>query len=122
MDNKKKGNLGENIAKVYLENKGYTIAELQYKTKKGEIDIIAYDKETLVFVEVKYRKSTSKGSPLEAINKRKQNKIIETAYQYIIDNNLKCNIRFDAIGILNEDITHIVNAFGIWGEIWNITK
>ncbi len=113
MDNKKKGNLGEEVAKKFLENKGYTILESQYRTKHGEVDIIAFDEKTLVFIEVKYRKTTKKGSPLEAINKTKQNKIINSAYQYIIDKNIKNNIRFDAVGILGDEVTHIVNAFGI---------
>ncbi len=113
MDNKKKGNYGEEVARIYLENKGYSILECQYRTKHGEIDIIALDDKTLVFIEVKYRKTTKKGSPLEAINKTKQNKIINSAYQYIIDKNIKSNIRFDAVGILGNEVTHIVNAFGV---------
>ncbi len=113
MDNKKKGNLGEEVARKFLENKGYNILENQYRTKHGEIDIIALDENTVVFIEVKYRKTTKKGSPLEAINKTKQNKIINSAYQYIIDKNIKKNIRFDAVGILGDEVTHIVNAFGI---------
>ncbi len=113
MDNKKKGNIGEEVARKFLENKGYSILESQHRTKHGEIDIIAVDKDTVVFVEVKYRKTTKKGSPLEAVNKTKQNKIINSAYQYIIDKNLKNNIRFDVVGILGEEVTHIVNAFGI---------
>ncbi len=122
MDNKKKGDFGESLAKAYLEKKDYAILEMQYSTPRGEIDIIAKDKDTLVFIEVKYRKTTNKGNPLEAITRVKQNKIIKTAYYYIIKNNIKSNIRFDAIGILNEEITHIENAFGIWGEKWSIIK
>ncbi len=113
MDNKKKGNLGEEVARKFLENKGYSILESQYRTKHGEIDIIAIDDKTIVFIEVKYRKTNKKGSPLEAINKTKQNKIINSAYQYIIDNNVKNNIRFDAVGILDNEVTHIINAFGV---------
>ncbi len=113
MDNKKKGNLGEEVARKFLENKGYNILESQYRTKHGEIDIIAIDEKTIVFIEVKYRKTTKKGSPLEAVNKTKQNKIINSAYQYIIDKNIKNNIRFDVVGILGDEVTHIVNAFGI---------
>ncbi len=113
MDNKKKGNLGEEVAKKFLENKGYNILESQYRTKHGEIDIIALDDKNIVFIEVKYRKTNKKGSPLEAINKTKQNKIINSAYQYIIDKNIKNNIRFDAVGILDNEVTHVINAFGI---------
>ncbi len=122
MDNKKKGNFGEALAKEHLEKLGYNILEVQYLTPLGEIDIIAKDKETLVFIEVKYRESLEKGHPLEAITKAKQNKIIKTAYYYIVENNIEANIRFDAIGILNKELTHIENAFGIWGEKWSIIK
>ncbi len=122
MNNKIKGNLGEDLAKVYLEKKGYKVLESQYLTPMGEIDIIAMDKDTLVFIEVKYRKSTNKGNPLESITKAKQRKIIKTAYYYIVANKVKGNMRFDAIGILNEEITHIENAFGVWGGKWNTTK
>ncbi len=113
MDNKKKGNFGEDLARVFLVKKGYKILEIQYLTPMGEIDIIAKDKDTIVFVEVKYRKSTKNGMPLESITKAKQQKIIKTAYYYITKNKIKGNMRFDAIGILNEEITHIENAFGV---------
>lgn len=113
MDNKKKGNIGEEIAKSYLINKGFSLLESNYYRSSGEIDIIAKDNNTIVFVEVKYRKSIKNGSPLEAINEKKKTKIINTAYHYITENNINENMRFDVIGILNKDITHIINAFGV---------
>lgn len=113
MDNKKKGSYGENLAKEFLLNKGYTILETNYYTKSGEIDIIAKDDNIIVFVEVKYRKSAKRGLPLESINEKKQSKIIKTAYHYILENEIKDSMRFDAIGILNKEITHIINAFGV---------
>ncbi len=111
MNNRKIGNIGEDIAKKYLENLGYEIVETQYYTPYGEIDIIAKQNNTISFVEVKYRKSSVKGSPFEAINKKKQTKIINSANHYIQENSIDYDMRFDAIGILGEEVTHIVNAF-----------
>ncbi len=113
MNKKEKGNQGELLARKFLENKSFIILETQYYTPYGEIDLIVKDveKDTLVFVEVKYRTTKSMGTPLEAIDKRKQKKIINSANHYIVENNIDCNIRFDAIGILGEEITHIENAF-----------
>ena len=111
--NKRKiGSYYEQKAVEYLKAHGFTIVELNYTSKVGEIDIIAKDKNTYVFVEVKYRKNDSYGNPLEAIDFRKQNKIRNVARIYIHEKNLyNYNIRFDAIAILNNNITHIKDAF-----------
>ena len=70
--NKEVGNYGENIAKNYLISKNYELLELNYRNRYGEIDIICFDKDVIVFVEVKSRFDTSFGNPLEAINLKKQ--------------------------------------------------
>ncbi len=111
MNNKQKGNLGETIAIKYLTNKGYEILEHQYRTYKGEIDIICKYKNYYIFVEVKYRKDLKMGSPLESINYKKISKIKNVANYYIFKNKLTGNFRFDVIGILDKEIQHIENAF-----------
>lgn len=63
---------GENAAAKFLEKKGYRIISRNYKTHIGEIDIIAQDGNTIVFVEVKTRGNESFGKPFEAVNKRKR--------------------------------------------------
>ncbi|MGL5314209.1 MAG: YraN family protein [Peptostreptococcaceae bacterium] len=114
MNNKEKGDIGENIAKNYLIEKGAHILELKYKIRTGEIDIIARLDNELVFIEVKSRSNLKFGYPSEAVNNRKIKKIVDTSKYYILRNNLyNTPIRFDVIEIyLNENkINHIVNAF-----------
>ena len=109
------GKRGEIIAKNYLIKKGYKIVETNYKNKLGEIDIIAKDKDCLVFVEVKTRTSRAFGDPLEAINFKKQQKIRAVATAYLKQHHiLDCNCRFDAIAVMGEgdsEINHIQEAF-----------
>ena len=69
--NKKIGSFGEMLVITYLENMNYEILDKNYKTKFGEIDIIAKDNEEYVFIEVKTRKSNEYGEPIDAINKNK---------------------------------------------------
>lgn len=107
-----KGKENEIIAKNFLKNKGYKIIECNYKNDIGEIDIIAKQKDVLVFVEVKYRSSNIFGLPREAVGKFKQQKIKQVATIYLQTNKLfDSKIRFDVIEILEEEITHIENAF-----------
>ena len=109
------GKRSEIIATDYLRNKGYKIITTNYKNTIGEIDIIAQDKDYVVFVEVKARMSMAFGHPLEAIDERKQQKIQAVASLYLMKNKkygTKC--RFDAISILgleNSEILHIIDAF-----------
>lgn len=113
---KYKGNLGEDIAIDFLIGKGYRIFARNYVYKKKEIDIIALDKNTVVFVEVKERGTNVFGEPFEAVNIKKQRSIIMVANEYIKRNNIDLESRFDIISITMEPqkephIEHIVNAF-----------
>lgn len=114
MNNRDTGAIKEEIAATFLENKGYFIIEKNFRVRQAEIDIVARDKETIVFVEVKYRKNTSYGHPLDAVDIRKQRQISKAALFYMCKNKISLDnipIRFDVVAILGEDITHIVNAF-----------
>ncbi|MGX4598880.1 YraN family protein [Faecalimicrobium sp. JNUCC 81] len=114
MNNKEKGDFGENVALKYLMSKGAKVLEKNYKIKTGEIDIITKLDNQLVFIEVKARSNLRFGYPSEAVNYKKIKKIISTANYYILRNNLHNEpMRFDVIEIyLNENkINHIVNAF-----------
>ena len=73
------GDLGERIAKNYLIRQGYEILDTNYKTKLGEIDIVAKEDDILVFVEVKTRSSRSFGLPQESVNFKKQNRQIKSS-------------------------------------------
>ena len=106
------GTQGEEAASHYLQAKGYRILQRNYRKPCGEIDIIALDKKTLVFIEVKKRASQAFGGPLAAITAAKQHKITRTAQYYVKENAPKFDsIRFDAICLLPGQITHIENAF-----------
>ncbi|MDE6372101.1 MAG: YraN family protein [Clostridia bacterium] len=112
MNNRKSGIEGENIAVEYLKKQGYAILERNFNTKVGEIDIIARDKDTVVFVEVKARENTKFGQPIESITNQKVRNIIRTAQWYLSakrKHDYPC--RFDVIEILQGEVTHIKNAF-----------
>jgi len=94
------GKSGEDIASDFLRKKNYKIIEQNFKKRYGEIDIVALDGETLVFVEVKTRKSTEFGSPLEAITPWKLSSVIKTAQYYKLTHpKLPDLMRIDAVAI-----------------------
>lgn len=105
----------ERQAAKFLEDKGYHVLVLNYQNRIGEIDIIAMDGECIVFVEVKYRKSSKYGFPIEAaVNYQKQKNIIMVANYFIMMNRItNKQIRFDVISILGNKIQHVQNAFGV---------
>ncbi len=113
------GKSGEQLAARFLTKKGLRIAETNFRTRRGEIDIIAYDKKVLVFVEVKTRKTGFIDSPLNAVTPGKQRQISMVAQEYLAANNLfDTEARFDVIGVnFKEDgqtqIEHIENAFDL---------
>ncbi|MFZ7119799.1 MAG: YraN family protein [Eubacteriaceae bacterium] len=113
-----KGKKGEDLSVVYLKKRKYKIRDINYRCPLGEIDIIARQKDTIVFIEVKTRTSIQYGYPREAVNYYKQKKISQAALYYLKKYDLfENNVRFDVIDILvdtiNTKITHIINAFEI---------
>ncbi len=115
--NKHLGKKGEKIALRYLKSLGYEIIQCGYRALKGEVDIIAKEKDTIVFVEVKTRSTKEFGFPLEAVELNKQTQIKKLALTYIAKKYKRfIPCRFDVIGIMinNEkdvEISHIRNAF-----------
>ena len=112
--NKFKGSSGERIAEEYLKNEGYDILARNFRTRLGEIDIVASKGEYLVFVEVKARKSEAYGFPSESVTYAKQRKISMVASQYIkLNMYFGAAVRFDVVEVyLTEGrINHIENAF-----------
>lgn len=91
------GRSGEDAAVQYLEKMGYTILERNYRLRIGEVDIIARDKEYLVFLEVKTRRSTRFGSPFEAVDMRKQQQVVKVAAAYVRGREIP--VRFDAVAV-----------------------
>lgn len=117
MDVKQKGRLGESLTVSYLKDKNIDVIATNYHSRYGEIDVVARDKNFIVFIEVKLRKKNSLVCPREAVDRTKQKKIIKTAYDYLVKNNCKLQPRFDVSEVeLKDDkfykINYIKNAFG----------
>ena len=109
------GKIGEDIATRYLEQIGYEIIQRNFECKIGEIDIIAKDKEEIVFVEVKTRASTLYGQPKDAVDVTKKKHIYRTAEFYIYIRHLeKYSVRIDVIEVYKKEakfkVHHIKNA------------
>lgn len=114
MTNKEIGQLGEELACQYLLKNNYAIIEKNKRFSKFcEIDIIAKDRETLVFIEVKTRNSEFCGSPLEAITKSKYNHIKTGLFTYLQESKVKYKkFRIDAISVVlnpTVKVSHLKN-------------
>ena len=121
MDPRARGKWGESIAAEFLKNKGYTILATGFRSRFGELDIIAKSKEYLVFIEVKTRKNASFAHAREYVSRSKQRKIISTANYWLIRRPTQLQPRFDVMEIYaingeqtgKPEINHIENAFGV---------
>lgn len=112
------GHKGEDLAVKFLKKKGYDIVARNYKTPIGEIDIIAKDGDTTVFIEVKTRANETFGYPFEAVNQNKRRKLKNLALLYLKKQRVEFPVRFDVISIscergTKESIDHIVDAFEV---------
>src|ERR1043166_2986335 len=110
------GRDGENLAERFLKKKGYVLVERNYRCRGGEVDLIVLDRRTIVFVEVKTRSDASFGSPLEAVETRKQRKMIRAAEFFLNEKKLhNRDARFYVVGISwfgpKPSVEHIENAF-----------
>jgi len=111
---------GEQLAAAFLVNHGFQILDTNYRTRTGEIDIIAEGHGFLVFVEVKTRRSNVYGTPAEAVTRKKQQKIVSAALDYLekthSQGKSQC-FRFDVLEVEVDrkgtvKYNHIINAFG----------
>jgi len=106
------GMQGEDRAVAELERLGYAVVARRYRTRHGEIDIVARDGETIVFVEVKARESGEFGTAAEAVDARKQRRVISMAVDYLARNRLTARpCRFDVVAIDGATVTVIPAAF-----------
>lgn len=110
------GKFGEELASLYLEKLDYRIVERNWRFKKAEIDIIAYDREVLVFIEVKTKSYDYYGKPEESISEYKMNLLIDAASQYMVQKDHQWEIRFDIISIIVDNseepiVSHYKDAF-----------
>ncbi|MCA1927045.1 MAG: YraN family protein [Calditerrivibrio sp.] len=107
------GKKGEDEAADYLKNIGYEILSKNFRSKFGEIDIIAKNGCTIVFVEVKMRKNKRFGSGYESVSRSKIEKLLKTANYFLSLQKSDFLYRFDVISIDDGKICHIENAFQI---------
>lgn len=109
------GKKGEKIAYMFLRKKGYEILATNFRFEKTEIDIICRKDKTVVFVEVKTRTDDAHGNPEEAVDTKKQDKIVKTAERFIQVHDMLGDVRFDVISVLldgkKEKVHHIRDAF-----------
>jgi putative endonuclease len=115
---KRRGQKGENAAAHYLEKIGYRVLQRNYTCAIGEIDLIALDKDVLVFVEVRSHSSLAFGLPQESVTKHKQNKLRQLAWYFLkAEGKTESRCRFDVIAVLFDwedaikNLEHIKDAF-----------
>ena len=113
----RRGELGEHAAKKYLKRKGLKFLAANFRSERGEVDLIFRDADCLVFVEVKTRSSEDWTRPAAAVNARKRRLLSQTALDYLrLLKNPKVKIRFDIVEVLLQDgavreIRHLPNSF-----------
>lgn len=112
------GRRGEELAAALLEGKGMVIVGRNVRTRYGELDLIARDGDTVVFVEVRSRTHTEHGDPLETVSRAKQVRVTRMARWYLAAHRLPADTycRFDVVGVVFAPgrpprLTHVVNAF-----------
>jgi putative endonuclease len=110
------GKRGEAAALAFLQQEGYRILETNWQSNHQEVDIIALQNNTIVFVEVKTRSSLRFGEPEAFVTKNKQRMLIKAANHYLLQHNIKQEARFDIITVLQikggrPQINHITDAF-----------
>ena len=121
MGTKDMGNQGEQIAADYVRKHGYRILAAQFHSPMGEIDLVAEQADTLVFVEVKTRRPTYFGTPAQAVSRMKQRRIVQTAYWYLQQRQVADILcRFDVIEVYYQAgsrvlVQHFENAFEVNG-------
>jgi putative endonuclease len=112
---KNTGNWGEEQALGYLKEQNYTVLATNWRYKKLEIDIIARQKDTIVFVEVKTRSGDEFGEPESFVSHKKQRFLISAANHYLIEKNIDLEARFDIISVLiinnRTVVKHLPDAF-----------
>ena len=107
------GKAGEEQAAAFLKEAGYTILALNWRYKHLEVDIIAQKGNELIIAEVKTRATDVFGTPESFVTKDKQRKLIKAAHEYIMQQNIDLEVRFDIISVITSTnkVQHIPNAF-----------
>ena len=122
---KRRGDLGEDAAARYLESRGFKVLERNWRFRQWELDLVCRDGDTVVFVEVKTRRAGSMATPADALNRKKRERLVKAASQYLTRHDLwDAPCRFDLAGVVDTgismDVEHFENAFDLSdiGEGW----
>ena len=109
------GNKGEDLAANFLEQKGYSVLDRNWRWGRYEVDIVAQQKDMLIIAEVKTRQSNYFGEPEEFVSRAQQKRLVESANAYIEKHGLDLEVRFDIISIIynsrQRKVHHIEDAF-----------
>jgi putative endonuclease len=124
-DRKQRGQAAEDVAARFLQSQGYRIVARNWRTRYGELDIIAEDRAALVFVEVRSKLSDDPTTPQETITSKKQRQVSQSALAYVSQHNIQDRpCRFDVVEVfLNHDgkpvrVNLLKNAFELPGARW----
>jgi putative endonuclease len=109
------GARAERQAEEFLIGRGLRILERNFRTRFGEIDLVAREGETVVFVEVRFRASAAFGTPQETVTAAKRRRIIRTALAYAQSRRLDAPLRFDVVALSPRGVVHIPAAFDATG-------
>jgi putative endonuclease len=122
---KRRGDLGEDAAARFLESRGFKVLERNWRFRQWELDLVCRDKDTVVFVEVKTRRAGSMSTPADALDRRKRERLVKAASQYLTRHDLwDAPCQFDLAGVVDTgtsmDVEHFENAFDLSdvGEGW----
>ncbi len=110
------GDRGERAAEAFLRSLGYRILARNYRSRAGEIDLIAEDGTVLVFVEVRSRADASFGTPEATVARDKRRKLVLTARAYLLEKDLDRETRFDVVAIEAGELRHVPAAFDADGS------
>lgn len=120
LPSKQRGNLGEESAARYLESRGFRVLERNWRYRQWELDLVCRDGDTIVFVEVKTRRSGSMASPADAMTLKKRQKLVKAASHFLSQSDLwdePC--RFDLAAVIDTghsmDVEHTENVFDLTG-------
>ena len=108
------GAVAEQRAAEYLQRQGYRVVDRNWTCRGGEIDLVCLDGDTLVFVEVRARASSSHGTPLETVVDLKRRRLVRAAAIYLhVKKREDAACRFDVVAITGDDLEHVEDAFGL---------
>ena len=108
------GASGESRAAAFLKKRGYRIVERNWRSTLGEIDLIAADRDTLVFVEVRTRAGAGQATPEDSVTDTKQHRLARLAEAYVAQTHFRGDWRIDVVAIDSNGIRHLISSVNEW--------